>query len=310
MKRIAVVGSFMTDLIVTSERFVNEGETIIGESFGQYPGGKGANQAVAAARLGGQVTMFGKLGRDAFGEEQVRSMASNGIDHSNILFSDTEHSGVGNPQIDSAGQNRIVVIPGANMAFTPHDVDALADKILDNDIVLLQLEIPMDTVERTIEIAHDAGKTVILNPAPAQPLRRAWAGQVDWITPNEHEAELLTGIKVRDLNEAECAADALLALGFANVLITLGDAGSYWKSSDGDTKTVYAYSVDAVDTVGAGDAYIGSLAYGLASGRPVAEALEFAAAVAAISVTRHGCQPSLPSVEEVSFFLKGRRAIA
>lgn len=307
MKKIAVVGSFMTDLIITADRFVKEGETLIGTSFGQFPGGKGANQAVAAARLGAPVTMIGKLGRDAFGDEQIASMEANHVDHSHVLFSDDHHSGVGNPQIDGQGRNRIVVVPGANMDFTPAEIDNLAATIAANDIILLQLEIPIQTIYQTIRIAHRLGKTVIVNPAPAQPLDADYAGWIDWIAPNEHEAQALTGIPVHGFTDAQRAAKKLLDLGYRNVLITLGQQGALAATADGTSCRVDAFPVTAIDSVGAGDAYIGTFAYALANDWSVEAAMGFAAADAAISVTRHGCQPSLPTTTEVRSFLHAHR---
>lgn len=305
MKKILVIGSFMTDLVVTSNKFAQEGETLIGNTFGQFTGGKGANQAVAAARLGAPVEMVGELGNDSFGKDQVTSLDENNIKHEHVLFTSEVSSGIGNPQIDENGRNRIVVVPGANFELKPKDLDEMEDVIIDSDIIILQLEIPMETVYEAIKLGSKYGKTIILNPAPAQKIDPKYASMVTYMTPNEHEAELLTDIKTDTDSGIEAAADKLLSQGYKNVLITLGDKGSYFKNKDGELHTS-AHKVKAVDTTAAGDSYIGAFAYGLANEQSVEEALNYASAVSAIAVTRMGAQPSLPSKTEVDDFLKNK----
>ncbi|PLS31283.1 ribokinase [Bifidobacterium margollesii] len=306
---ITVIGSFVTDLVITSAEFVKEGETILGDSFHQYPGGKGVNQAVAAARLGGRVSMIGKLGNDAFGRQQVETMEANGVNHEHVLFTDEAPSGVGNPQIDSHGRNRIVVIPGANMTFTSAEVEELRSVIAGSDIIVLQLEIPIDTVYAAIRIAHDLGRTVILNPAPAAVVSQAYAPMVDWLVPNQHEAELLTGVEVNDVGSAREAATILSAAGYRNILITLGEQGAYLRAVDGTETVSEAFRMEqVVDTVAAGDSYIGALAYGLSNGWEPARCMRYASAASALAVTRPGAIPSLPSRDEVDEFLRSRCA--
>ena len=302
MQKILVIGSFMTDLVIQSDRFTEEGETIIGNSFGQFTGGKGANQAVAAARLGGNVEMLGELGDDSFGKDQIASMNENGIKNDNVLFSKTVPSGIGNPQLDGNGNNRIVVVPGANFEFSPADLDKLEHVIEESDIIILQLEIPIETVYEAITLAGKHGKTVILNPAPAQDLDPKYAKDVTYITPNEHEAQLLTGINTENMEGIKAAAHALLEQGYKNVLITLGDKGSYF--TDGNSEvTVKSHKVKAVDTTAAGDSFIGAFAYGLSVGNSIEQSLDYASAVSAVAVTKMGAQPSLPTRDEVDAFL-------
>lgn len=303
MKKILVIGSFMTDLVVESDRFTQEGETLIGNTFGEYTGGKGANQAVAAARLGGNVEMVGELGEDSFGQDQIASLEANNVRHTHVLFTNKARSGIGNPQLDGTGHNRIVVVPGANLEFKAADVDQLVDVIRNADIIILQLEIPLATVYEAIRLGHQYGKTLILNPAPAAKLDLRYARFVTYMTPNEHEAQFLTGIATNTPAGVRAAADHLLAQGYQNVLITLGEHGSYFKNADQEL-TIPALPVKAIDTTAAGDSYVGAFAYGLAIGQSVQAALTYAAAVSALTVTRMGAQPSLPTKQAVDAYLE------
>ncbi|GHP13932.1 ribokinase [Lentilactobacillus fungorum] len=303
MKKILVIGSFMTDLVVKSDKFTEEGETIIGKSFGQFTGGKGANQAVAAARLGGNVEMLGELGNDSFGKDQIKSLDDNNIKHDHVLFTDKASSGIGNPQLDATGHNRIVVVPGANYEFTPADLDKLEDVVRTTDIIILQLEIPLETVYEAIKLGNKYDKTIILNPAPAAKLDPKIAPMVTYMTPNEHEAELITGVKTGTDAGIRKAADALLNQGYKNVLITIGEKGSYFKNAETEL-SIPAFKVSAMDTTAAGDSYIGAFAYGLANGVSIEDSLHYAAAAAAIAVTKMGAQPSLPTKKEVDEFLE------
>ncbi|UAK16393.1 ribokinase [Sporolactobacillus terrae] len=307
MKSILVIGSFMTDLVIQSDRFVNEGETLIGNSFGQFTGGKGANQAVAAARLGGTVEMIGKLGTDSFGKDQIASLEANGIAHSHVMFTDKTSSGIGNPQLDCNGRNRIVIVPGANFTFTSEQLIALEDVIKESDIIILQLEIPIDTVYEAIKLGKRNGKIVLLNPAPAQKLDLHYAPMVDYIIPNEHEVVQLTGGIVADTEpHIRGAAEALLKQGYNNVLITLGEKGSYFKNASTEIN-VPAYKVKAIDTTAAGDSYVGAFAYGVANDWSIEKTMRYAAAASALTVTKMGAQPSLPSKDEVDHFLEERK---
>jgi len=309
MKKILVIGSFMTDLVVQSERFCKEGETIIGQSFNQFTGGKGANQAVAAARLGANVEMIGELGKDSFGDDQIDSLNKNNVQHEHVLFTDKAKSGIGNPQLDASGKNRIVVIPGANMELKPSDLENMDDVIQSSDIIVLQLEIPLETVYKAIELGNKYNKIVILNPAPAAKLDLKYASMVSYMTPNEHEAELLTGIDTSNKSGIKDAAQALLDQGYQNVLITLGDKGSYFKNEK-DEFDISSYKVSAVDTTAAGDSFIGAFAFGLANDKDVKSSLSYASAVSAIAVTKMGAQPSLPSKKEVDDFLSSEEKIS
>ena len=301
--RITVIGSLMTDLVISSQEFVKEGETIVGDAFHQYPGGKGANQAVTAARLGAQVTMVGKLGDDAFGRAMLAALQENQVDCSYMLSSPDVSTGVGNPQVDAQGHNRIVVVPGANMDFRPQELERLRPVVEASDVVVLQLEIPLETVYAAIDMAHECSTCVVLNPAPATVLQPDIAGKVDWLIPNEHEAEVLTGIPIVDMDSAWKAAECLAATGYRNAVITLGHHGAIGYNDSGWKAFVPAYCVDAVDTVAAGDSYIGAFSYGLASGWSPERAMQYASATAAVTVTRAGAIPSLPQAGEVATML-------
>lgn len=306
-KKILVIGSLNTDLVVRVNRFPREGETLIGDSFQQFLGGKGANQAVSAARLGAQVSMVGRLGVDGFGDAQIAGLEADGIDTSGILRDPEAPSGIASITVDSTGKNRIIIVPGANMRCGVEDVDAARDRIAEADILLLQLEIPVESVARAIQIAAEVGTPVILNPAPAQAVDPALLANVDYLTPNEVEAEQLTGISVKSPVDAGRAAAQLLSYGVGGVVITLGERGAVVVEKGGAAPVlVPAFSVDAVDTVAAGDAFNGALAVCLAQGAPLVEAARYAAAVAAIAVTRPGAQASLPYRSEVEAFLRER----
>ncbi|MQS76724.1 ribokinase [Lactobacillus halodurans] len=303
MKKILVIGSFMTDLVVKADRFVEEGETIIGNSFNQFTGGKGANQAIAAARLGSNVEMIGELGKDSFGKDQIQSLENNNVKHDHVLFTGKAKSGVGNPQVDASGNNRIVVVPGANLKLTPKNLEELSNTIQSADIIVLQLEIPFETVYKAIELGHKYHKQIILNPAPAADLNQDYASMVTYMTPNEHEAQMLTGIDTSTPDGIKKSASELLKQGYQNVIITIGDKGSYFVNKNVEIQ-ISAYKVKAVDSTAAGDAFIGAFAYGLSRGNSIQDSLQYASAVSAIAVTKMGAQPSLPSKKEVDDFLK------
>lgn len=302
MKKILVIGSFMTDLVVQTPKVPVEGETIIGSTFNRFTGGKGANQAVAAARLGGDVTMIGKLGEDDFGREHIDALKAENVNHQSVIYDSQSNTGVGNIVIDQNGNNRIVVIPGANLRLTEKDIASFENVIIDSDIVVLQLEIPMETVYKSIELAHKHGKTIILNPAPAQPIKSIYIDKVDYFIPNETEASLLTNIEVSSLETAEKAAETLLMQGYKNVIITLGSKGVLFKNSS-EMKCVKAHTVKAVDTTAAGDSFIGSFAYGLSNEMSVEQSLNLAVAASALTVTKLGAQPSLPKIDDVNELL-------
>lgn len=302
MSKITVVGSVNIDLVVRTPRMPQKGETILGGPFFSGPGGKGANQAVGAARLGGEVTMVARVGRDQFGDTAVSNFRQEGVGLDCVLRSGEAHTGIASILVDAAGENVIVVASGANAELSPADVEASADAITGADVMLVQLESPMVTVQRAIEVAHSAGVTVLLNPAPGQPLTDDLLRQVDVLTPNQTETQIITGLPAGTPVEAKLAADALLGKGVGTVIVTLGRAGALAVTNDG-VAHVAGFTVDAVDTTGAGDAFNGALAVALAEGRPLVEAVTFANAVAALQVTRQGAAAAMPTRDEVEAFL-------
>ena len=300
--RIAVVGSLNMDLVVRVPRMPVPGETLIGHDFHVIPGGKGANQAVAAARLGAQVTMIGRVGDDDFGRAQQRNLAQEGIDVTHVSVDPEEATGIALITLDATGQNSIILAPGANMRLTVAHVEAAAQAIADAEILICQLESPLEAVTRAIELARAQGVRVILNPAPARPLDTALLHLVDYLIPNESETTLLTGIQVTDLSSAEKAAANLRERGVSTVILTLGEQGALLSTAEGIIHEG-GYSVEVVDTTAAGDAFVGGFAVALAEGQPLQEAVRFANAAGALAVTRLGAQPSLPTRRAVEQFL-------
>lgn len=304
---VLVVGSFMMDLVVRTPRMPKEGETVVGTEFGRAPGGKGANQAVAAARLGANVTMVGRVGDDLFGHDQIESLNASGVDTRYIILDSEAPTGVGSITLDTAGNNRIITVPGANLRCTPEDIDKARPAFEQADIVVLQLEIPDEANFRAIEIAKELGKPVILNPAPAHELDDATLRNVTVFTPNETEAEILTGLSTSTSDEAEQAANALRSRGVETVVVTLGGRGSLLVGP-GESRLVPAWPVDVVDTTAAGDAFNGALAVAMARGDSWDDALRFANAVGALAVSKFGAQPSMPTRADVEAFLAKQSA--
>ncbi|MCK4473497.1 MAG: ribokinase [Anaerolineae bacterium] len=291
---VTVVGSLNMDLVARTPRIPQPGETIIGGDFHTVPGGKGANQAVAAARLGAQVSMVGRVGRDAFANPLLENLAAAGVDHTFVTQYPGAATGVALIVVDDAGQNSIVVASGANMRLSPADVDAAEAAIAAADALLLQLESPLETVTRAAEVARTHRVTVILNPAPARPLPAALLSLVDVLIPNESETSLLTGMPVGDQVEAETAAAALRESGVGTVILTLGDRGALL-AREGETERFPAFDVTPVDTTAAGDAFVGGFAVALAEGQSLAEAVRWGNAAGALATTKLGAQPSLPN---------------
>lgn len=303
MKNIVVIGSSNTDMVVKTSHLPAGGETVLGGDFFMNAGGKGANQAVAAARYGNRVVFVAKTGDDLFGAQVREAMRQDNI-NTDYVFVDKEHpSGVALITVNQQAENCIVVAPGANAHLTPEDIDAAADEIRGASVVLMQLETPIATVEYAAQMAADAGVPVILNPAPApaEPLSEELLKNLFLITPNESEASRISGITVKDLASAQLAAKAIYDMGPKNVIVTLGSDGSL--VYDGAMfMRVEAMKVDAVDTTAAGDTYNGVLASVIAEGRTLIDAVHEANVAAAISVTRMGAQPAAPTREEIIQF--------
>ena len=289
--RIAVIGSANTDLTVFSDVFPRPGETIFGKSFDLGFGGKGANQAVAARRCGAEVVMVAKVGNDLFGEATVRNFASMGIDTAHVGVVDGVSSGVAPIFVDSAGENRIIVVPGANETLHPEDVDRAAEALRMADTIILQFEIPLATVYHAVQFANRHNICCIVNPAPATSARLAELTAASYFVPNETEAEAITGLPTGSETEAEACAMALRQEGFSKVVVTLGARGCLLAGPDG-VRMIRPFLVAPKDTTGAGDAFIGSFAVFLAEGLPEGEALSRANLYAALSTTRVGTQKS------------------
>jgi ribokinase len=308
MPKIVVVGSSNTDMVVKTPHIPAPGETVLGGEFIMAAGGKGANQAVAAARLGGNVTLIARVGRDVFGEQALAGFRREGLDIRYVVADPEAPSGVALIFVGAEGQNSIAVAPGANACLSPEDVRRAREAIEAADVVLLQLEIPLETVLAAAEIAHRVGVRVILNPAPAppQPLSTGLLARVDVLTPNESEVGLLSGTQVVDTGNAERAARRLLEQGVGAVIATLGARGALVVTPD-DQQFVPSFPVDVVDTTAAGDSFNGGLAVALAEGRSLRDAVRFASACGALATTRMGAQPSLPTADEVSGFMARSR---
>ena len=294
MAKIVVIGSTNTDLVIKTERIPEQGETVIGGSFMMTAGGKGANQAVAAARLDGDVIFVTKIGDDMFGDEAQRHFANENIPGEYIFTEQGSPSGIALITVDARGENCIVVAPGANDMLTRSDIDSVRAQIEAAEYLLLQLEIPMEIVEYAADVAFKAGTKVILNPAPAAALSRQLISKLYLITPNRTECQLLTGRIINDEKSAEAAASALIAMGAQNAVVTLGSRGALVAESGGKYELIPAHHVVAVDTTAAGDVFNGALVVALSEGRTLVEAATFATKASAISVTRMGAQSSIP----------------
>jgi ribokinase len=299
---VVVVGSLNMDLVARAPRIPVPGETLMGASFATIPGGKGANQAVAAARLGARTAMLGCTGDDAFGAELRAVLERDGIDIAAVRTVKGASSGVALIVVDEAGRNGIVVVPGANARLAPEDVDGHEALLAGARIVALQLETPLATVEHAAARARALGKVVVLNPAPAQPLSDGLLASADYLVPNEVEAGMLAGLAVDSPARAAEAGRRLRARGARCVLVTLGARGVVVVSSEG-AEHFPAPRVEAVDSTAAGDTFIGGLCAALVAGRPLRDAVGFAQAAAALSVTRRGAQPSIPRANEVDWRL-------
>lgn len=295
--RIAVIGSANVDLTTFSGRFPRPGETIFGDKFDLGFGGKGANQAVAARLCGAEVLMVAKVGNDLFGEATVKNFTSLGIDAAHVKIVDGVSSGVAPIFVEPNGQNRIIVVKGANDELRPADVDAAGEALKRADTIVLQFEIPMETIAYTVHFARKNGIRCIVNPAPAQPMQARELNGADYFIPNETEAEAITGMPVHSIEEAKQSAAALVQEGFPKVILTLGSRGALLASPEG-CELIPPFAVAPADTTGAGDAFIGSFAVFLAAGLPEKEAVARANLYAAISTTKVGTQKSFPAHAE------------
>ncbi|WP_308550282.1 ribokinase [uncultured Parabacteroides sp.] len=300
-RQILVVGSSNTDMVIKAAHLPRPGETILGGTFFMNPGGKGANQAVAIARLGGSVTFICKTGSDIFGHQSQQLFEEEGINTSYVFSDSGNPSGVALITVDEKAENCIVVASGANANLLPSDLAKAEEAIEQADLILMQLEVPMETVCFVADIAWQKGKKVILNPAPAHPLPADLLRHLYLITPNETEAEMITGVKITDESSAGEAARLLSEMGVQHVIITLGSKGALIYS-DGKAEIVPALKVEAVDTTAAGDVFNGALTVALSEGRSLKEAARFACKASAISVTRVGAQSSAPYRNEVDIF--------
>lgn len=298
MKRIVVIGSSNSDLVIKCERIPEPGETVMGGTFVMNPGGKGANQAVAASRLGGNVIFITKLGDDMFGQMLRQNYMDENLPSDYIICDHDSPTGVALISVDANGENSIVVAPGANNKLSKSDIDKFSDIIKSADFLLIQLEIPIKVVEYAVDLASRNGVKVILNPAPAAELSRELLPKLFLITPNETECKILSGIKVSDDINVERAAEVLIKKGVQNVVVTLGSKGSLIKTET-ISQFVPARKVAAIDTTAAGDVFNGALCVALAEGREIIKAVEFATIASSISVTRMGAQPSIPQRTEV-----------
>jgi ribokinase len=288
---VAVVGSANVDLTTFNDVFPRPGETIFGDRFDLGFGGKGANQAVAARLCGANVSMVAKVGRDLFGPATIKNFEAQGIDATYVRIAEGVSSGVAPIFVDPKGQNRIIVVKGANDTLSPEDVDAAAPLLRKADTIIMQFEIPLRTVYHTVKFAKANGIRCIVNPAPAQPIDFQELGAADYFIPNESEAAAITGVRVQSAEEAKKCAEFLLRQGMKRVVITLGARGSL-AAGPGRMELIPAFKVQAVDTTGAGDAFIGSLAVFLGEGLPEEEALPRANLYAALSTTKVGTQKS------------------
>lgn len=300
--KVVVVGSLNMDLVTRASRLPRAGETLIGQTFSTVPGGKGANQAVASARLGADVSMIGCVGTDAYGTQLHEALRVEGIDCQAVSTVDGS-SGVALIVVDDSSQNAIVIVAGSNGELTPASLQAFDSVLQAADVIVCQLEVPMNTVGYALKRGRELGKTVILNPAPASaPLPAEWYASIDYLIPNESEAGALSGVTVDSIDSAKAAATQLIQAGAGKVIITLGSQGALFTDGQG-FEHLLAPKVRAVDTTAAGDTFVGGFAAALANGKSEAEAIRFGQVAAALSVTRAGAQPSIPTLHDVQGFV-------
>ena len=300
MKNICVIGSLNMDLVVNVDTMPKPGQTIIGSNFKEVPGGKGANLAVAMARLNGNVSMIGKVGEDGFGQTLINSLKNDKVDTTYIQTAKGA-TGVALITVDKNAQNSIVVSPGANFEVKEDDIDNNIEAIKNSDIVVLQLETPLNTIKYALNKAKELNKYTILNPAPAVKLDDEIIKNVDLLTPNETELEIISGVSIETEEDIQKAAQIMIEKGVKELIVTLGSKGSLYINKE---KSMFkkAYKVEAVDTTAAGDSYTGALAVALSNDKTIEEAMDFASKVGALSVLKEGAQSSLPTLEDVKNF--------
>ena len=300
MKNICVIGSLNMDLVVNVDTMPKPGQTIIGSNFKEVPGGKGANQAVAMARLNGNVSMIGKVGEDGFGQTLINSLKNDKVDTTYIQTSKGA-TGVALITVDKNAQNSIVVSPGANFEVKEDDIDNNIEAIKNSDIVVLQLETPLNTIKYALNKAKELNKYTILNPAPAVKLDDEIIKNVDLLTPNETELEIISGVSIETEEDISKATNKMIEKGVKELIVTLGSKGSLYINKE---KSMFkkAYKVEAVDTTAAGDSYTGALAVALSQDKNIEDAMDFASKVGALSVLKEGAQSSLPTLNDVENF--------
>lgn len=300
MKKICVIGSLNMDLVVNVDEMPKKGQTLIGSSFKEVPGGKGANQAVAIARLGGDINMIGKVGNDGFGKTLIDQLKIDKVDTQYVQIENCS-SGVAMITVDKNAENSIVVAPGANFRVLEEDIDKCIDGIKKSDIVVVQLETPLNTIKYALQKSKELDKYTILNPAPAVKLDDEIIKNVDLLTPNETELEILSGVKIEDEDDIKKAAHVMIEKGVKELIVTLGSKGSLYINKD-NMKFKKSYKVEAIDTTAAGDSYTGALSVAFSQGKSVDEAMDFASKVGALTVMKEGAQTSLPMLTEVVNF--------
>ena len=300
MKNICVIGSLNMDLVVNVDKMPKPGQTIIGSNFKEVPGGKGANQAVAMARLNGNVYIIGKVGEDGFGQTLINALKNDKVDTTYIKTTKGA-TGVALITVDNNAQNSIVVSPGANFEVKEEDIDNNIEAIKNSDIVVLQLETPLNTIKYALKKSKELNKYTILNPAPALKLDDEIIKNVDLLTPNETELEIISGVSIETEEDIQKAAQIMIEKGVKELIVTLGSKGSLYINKE---KSIFkkAYKVQAVDTTAAGDSYTAALAVALSKDKNIEEAMDFASKVGALSVLKEGAQSSLPTLEDVENF--------
>jgi ribokinase len=303
---ITVVGSLNMDLVTYTGRMPVTGETIIGKSFKQVPGGKGANQADTIAKLGAKVRMIGCVGSDNMGNMLLTSLKKDGVDIELVKKVEGVSTGIASITVDSKANNCIIVVPGANNMLSIDDLKASYEAIQNSDVVVAQLEVPVDTVKFALKTARKLGKLTILNPAPAIELDDEFLANVDILVPNDTELELISGIQVKNESDLKKAAQVIMDKGVKELIVTLGSEGCMYINKSG-FKAYPAYKVDAIDTTAAGDSFIGAVAVAINEGKSLEEAICFATAVGALTVTKEGAQISLPLREEVETFIRNNK---